>query len=329
MNTKTQRRSPKRPRQKRKRQYRIRNWGEYNQALKQRGSLTFWVDEAALAGWCCQQRSGKPGAAYTYSESAIVCALTLQAVYHLPLRATEGLLASLLGLLAVWLPVPDYSTLCKRRQTLSIPLPRYQAHQALHLVVDATGFKVFGEGEWKVRQHGWSKHRTWRKLHLGVNAANGEIVAALVSQRHVHDKDGLDALLAQVEGEIDSVYGDGGYDFMDCYVAIDQRGARAVIPPRCNAALQPPRDQRWQARNANLARIKALSRSQELGRKRWKRESGYHRRSLVETGVFRLKCIFGDKVSSRHLDSQANELFIRCAALNRITSLGLPQSYPI
>jgi len=330
MTTKTKRRSPKRrPHQKRKRQYRIRNWKEYNQALKQRGSLTFWLDEAALVGWCCQTKSGQRGASYTYSQSAIVCALTLQAVYHLPLRATAGLLHSLFQLLGVVLPVPDYSTLSKRRKTLAVALPHYQAHHRLHLVVDATGFKVFGEGEWKVRQHGWSKHRTWIKLHLGLDAANGEIVAAVGSSRLIHEKAVLSDLLEQVAGEISGVYGDGGYDFMECYVALAQRGARAVIPPRRNAVRQPAHDRRWQARNANLERIHQLSRSRALGRQRWKVESGYHRRSLVETGIFRLKQLLGDKVSSRHFESQANELFIRCAALNRMTSLGMPQSYPV
>ena len=332
MSHKTTRRSPKRrPPKKRKKQYRIRNWGEYNQALKQRGSLTFWVDAAALAGWCCQEKSGKPGASNHYSDSAIECALTVQSVYHLPLRATEGLLRSWWQVLALTLPVPDYSTLCKRRQRLTVPLPQYQPHHALHLVVDATGFKVFGEGEWKVRQHGWSRHRTWRKLHLGLDEATGEVVAAVASARNVHEKDVLPGLLHQVIAPVQQVSGDGAYDYISCYMILAQRGARATISPRCNARI-------WGTpqvanRDANLRRIQELQgcqrKDQDWGRKAWKKESGYHRRSLVETGIFRLKTLFGDKLRARQDSSQDNELLLRCAALNKITSLGMPASYAV
>ena len=156
MNSKTRRRlaERRRPRKKRKRQYHIRNWKQYNQALVQRGSLTLWVDTQALRGWKNPQKSGRRGASYTYTASAILCALTLQSVYHLPLRATEGMLLSLFKLLRTKLPVPDYSTLCRRRQSLEVALPRQARSGPLHLVVDSTGFKVYGEGEWKVRQHG-------------------------------------------------------------------------------------------------------------------------------------------------------------------------------
>jgi len=161
------RRSPKRHRlRKKKRAYRTRNWKEYNAALVQRGSLTVWLEPAVLDGWLNGQPSGQRGASWTYSDLAITTALTLKAVYRLPLRATQGLLQSVLRLLVVALRVPDYSTLCRRQQTLSVTLPRQAKGQALHLVVDSTGCKIYGEGEWKVRQHGYSKRRTWRKLHL-------------------------------------------------------------------------------------------------------------------------------------------------------------------
>lgn len=341
MNNETQRHSPKcrraHPQDKQhKRQYRIRNWHEYNAALVQRGSLTLWVDEAAMADWHNHQRSGQPGTPRTYSDLAMTCMATLQVVYHLPLRATEGLLRSVVQLLGVDLGVPDYSTLCRRRPTLEVPLPVRARPQPLHLVVDSTGLKVYGEGEWKVRQHGWTKHRTWRKVHLGVDEASGEVLAMVVSTPLVHDKDALSDLLAQVDQRgvaLQQVSGDGGYDFMTCHRDITQRGARATIPPRRNAC-PCPRGETPQ-RDAILRRIQELAggrksqKRQEQARQRWKEESGYHRRSLVETAVFRLKCIFGEKLSSRGFDAQANEVFLRCAALNRMTHLGMPQSYPI
>jgi IS5 family transposase len=332
----TRRRSPKRPRLKRKRQYRICNWSEYNAALVARGSLTLWVDEAAVSDWHNHQHSGRPGKPRTYSDLAMTCMATLQVVYHLPLRATEGLLHSVTQLLGVDLAVPDYTTLCRRRQTLVVRLPVQAKPQPLHLVVDATGLKVYGEGEWKVRQHGWSKHRTWRKVHLGVDESSGELLAVVVTSPLIHEKVALTDLLEQVdqlEVALHQVSGDGGYDFMTCHRDITQRGARAVIPPRHNAC--PNARGETPQRDAILRRIAELAghskskKRQEQARQQWKEESGYHRRSLAETAVFRLKCIFGEKLSSRGGDAQANEVFLRCAALNRMTHLGMPQSYPV
>jgi IS5 family transposase len=324
-------RSSKRPRTKRKRQYRIRNWSEYNSALVERGSLTVWLDEEAMDGWSNRQKSGQRGASQTYTDSAILCVLTLQVVYHLPLRATEGLLISLFILLGLDLPVPDYSTLCRRRKRLSVPLCQTpNQNQNLHLVVDSTGFKVYGEGEWKVRVHGWSKHRTWRKLHLGINEATGQVQAALVTTPYTSDKAVLPLLLDQVQGPITQVSADGGYDYVDCYQALAERGVKATISPRCNARIHL-RSKRLQGRNENLERIRELQgrrrRDKNWGRREWKKESGYHRRSLVETGVMRLKTIFGEGLGARTGPGQECELLLRCAALNRMTGLGMPQSY--
>jgi IS5 family transposase len=319
-----------------KRQYRISNWREYNAALVQRGSLTLWVDVATIAAWHNHPHSGQPGKPYTYSELAITCMATLQVIYRLPLRATQGLLGSVLQLLDLNLPVPHYSTLCRRRQSLAVSLPVRAKQQPLHLVVDSTGLKVFGEGEWKVRQHGWSRHRTWRKVHLGVDEASGEVLAAVMSIPLLHDKDVLPDLLEQAVPSgilLEQVSADGGYDFMTCYRDIEQRGARAAIPPRRNACPNPRGE--TPQRDATLLRIQELAdyskskKRQELARKQWKDQSGYHRRSLVETAVFRLKNIFGDKLSSRRFQAQANEVFLRCATLNRMTHLGMPQSYAL
>jgi hypothetical protein len=237
------------------------------------------------------------------------------------------------------LPVPDFSTLSRRRKDVPVPLSHRQGHQQnLHLVVDSTGFKAYGEGEWKVRQHGWSKRRTWRKLHIGIDEATGEVLAAVGSGAERADKEVLEELLQQVEGSLSQgvlsqVSGDGGYDAKECYGAIAKRGARAAIPPRRNAKLNPvsDKDSPWQARNQNLLRIRELQgrkrKDRDLGRKQWKQECGYHRRSLAETGMMRLKTIFGVRLGARDGVTQDNELLLRCRALNRITQLGMPQSY--
>lgn len=304
--------------------YRIRNWPEYNAALIQRGSFTLWLDETMLEKWYNAQKSGRRGASNIYSDLAIQCALTLKAVYRLPLRATEGFLGSLLELMQVSLRVPHYSTCCRRQASLEVCIPRTVSAGPRHVVVDSTGLKVFGEGEWKVRQHGYSKRRTWRKLHVGVDEATQEIVATLTTTNSVGDGEVLPDLLDQVSEPIDQVSADGAYDTRACHDAIMQRQARAVIPPRENAQPWPP-----SADGSVHPRTAILQRIAQVGSVQWKKDSGYHRRSLAETAMFRLKSLFGDHLQARGFDSQVTEAYIRCAALNTMTRLGMPDSYRV
>jgi hypothetical protein len=220
------------------------------------------------------------------------------------------------------LPVPHPTILSRRAASLTVSLPRYTTGKPLHILVDATGLKVYGEGEWKVRIHGVCKRRTWRKLHIAMNAETGEIVATVATSSNVSDKEALPILLGQIEQEIAQLTADGGYDYADCYEVIAERKARAVIPPRRTGRLHP-QDERLKARDKNLRCIR------KVGRKKWKKQSRYHRRSLVETQMMRVKTIFGSSLSSRRFQNQATEMSVRCAALNRMTHLGMPDSYPI
>jgi hypothetical protein len=281
-----------------------------------------WVDEAAIAAWRYTGPAQR-GAQYVYTEAAIHCVLTLRVVYHLALRATEGLARSVFALLDVALPVPSYSTLSRRAAELPVALGALPRSTPLHLVIDSSGFKVHGEGEWKVRQHGWSKRRTWRKLHLAVDEATGEIVAAIASEAGVADEDALPDLLGQVRGEIHQVSADGAYDKRSCYDALAECGAKAIIPPRRDAKI-------WQhakCAGAPWQRDENLRAIRQKGRQRWKQDSGYHRRSLAETTFFRCKTIFGPTLHARTFPGQATELFIKAAALNRMTHMGMPESY--
>ena len=311
--------------QKTKRRYRLRNWKHYNAALVQRGSLTLWVNDDVITAWRDTQETGKRGKPRTYSDTAVLCMATLKEVYHLPLRATQGLMGSLMRLLGLDLPVMHYSQLSRRCATLEVALPRRAKSESLHMVVDSTGVKVFGEGEWKVRQHGYTKRRTWRKLHIGADETTGEIVAAVVTTNNVADSQVLEDLLEQVDEAIKQVSGDGSYDKRNCYEAIRQRQAKAAIPPRRDAKI-------WQHGNTKqerLIRDENLRRIRQVGRKEWKEEVGYHRRSLAETQMYRVKTIFGDRVSARQFAGQATQVLVRCAALNTMTHLGMPDSYAV
>jgi Transposase DDE domain len=300
--------------------YRIRNWKQYNDALVNRGSLTLWVDQDTLRAWR-YQGPARRGAQFEYSDLAIECLLTLRAVYHLTLRATEGFARSLFGLMRLDLPVPDYSTLCRRSATVRVTLPK-KARGTLHLVIDSTGLKVYGEGEWKVRQHGYSRRRTWLKLHLAVDPRTHEIQAAMVSEPGVADAEMVPPLLSQVDNPVESASADGAYDRRGVYDALGGRSARAVIPPRRDAKVE----RHGNSSGPRLARDENLRRIRKVGRSAWKKESGYHERSLVETAMFRMKTIFGDGVSSRTEARQATEAGVRCRALNIMTHQGMPRS---
>ena len=219
--------------------YRIRNWAEYNASLVQRGSITFWVGEDVISAWEAQSDGPrKRGGQKLYSDMAIECMLTIRAVFHLPLRAMEGFVRSLFELMALNLPVPDYSTVCKRAKHLAVNLPKTANDGPIHVVVDSTGLKIFGEGEWKVRKHGYSKRRTWRKLHLGVNSATHEIQAVVLTEASVDDAEVASDLLDQTSEPIEQFSADGAYDKRKVYSACEKRQIpKVAIPPRRDARI--------------------------------------------------------------------------------------------
>lgn len=307
-----------------KAKYRIRNWARYNENLKKRGSITLWIDEDVLQAWKPASEAVRlRGGQKQYSDGAIECLLMVKGVYHLAYRQTEGFAGSLSKLLGVELPIPDYSTLNRRARTLKVKLPTSEKGP-IHAVLDSTGLKVYGEGEWKVRQHGYSKRRTWRKLHLGVDEATGEIEAELLTGAGVDDAEAAAGLLKQTQAEIEQLSGDGAYDKEKVYKAAAAKGVgKITIPPRRDAVLWEEHGSDPHPRNENLRHI------WERGRKEWKEESGYHRRSLAETAMFRFKTIFGDHLNAREAKRQKTEARVKCAALNRMTRLGMPDSYRI
>jgi DDE family transposase len=300
--------------------YRTRNWKDYNKALVGRGSLTIWFDTQSQDQWLNHSKTDRRGRPNKYADAAIVCCLTLREVFHLPLRQTQGLVCSILRLLNIDLSAPHYSILSRRGGRLNVKLGSHP-EKIKHLVFDASGLKVFGEGEWKVRLHKAEKRRTWRKLHISIDADTQQVITAVVTGKGVVDPRMMPRQLKQVEARVENVYGDGAFDSRDCYRAIHQKGAKAIIPPREGSTTW--KDEYLADRNSNVGGV------EELGDKEWKKQVGYHKRSLVETAFFRLKTIFSDKLRGRGEDRQTTEAMIRCAALNRMTSLGMPDSHKV
>lgn len=306
-----------------KRLYRVQNWSDYENALVQRGSITFWMSEEVEKVWLYTGKKQR-GSQFDYSDKAIEIMLTLKEIFHLPNRSVEGFVRSLFQMMKIDLPVPDHTTLSKRSKRLKVKLPK-QSEGRLNVVMDSTGLKVYGEGEWKVRKHGYSKHRTWRKLHLGGNPDNGEILAVVLTGNNISDDAVVKEMLMQIEPALLACAADGAYDKRKVYEALNEHSPEVdiLIPPRKNAHI-------WQHGNSKEERLKRdenLRYIRHHGRQKWKNNSGYHIRSLAETFMFRLKTIFGDNLSARLLETQMTQAMIRCVALNKMTHLGMPESY--
>ena len=303
--------------------YRVKNWSEYDKALVQRGSITFWMSEDFEKTWLHTGEKQR-GSQFDYSDQAILIMLTVKEVFHLTNRGVEGFVRSLFRMMKINLPVPDHSTLSKRGKGLKVKLPK-KTNQSLNIVMDSTGLKIYGEGEWKVRMHGVSKRRTWRKLHIGANPEDGEIQAVLLTENKISDDQAVEKLLGQIEQTILDFAADGAYDKRKVYDSLNAHSPEVniLIPPRKNARI-------WKHGNTKTERLKRdenLRAIRKDGRKEWKKNSGYHVRSLAETTMFRLKTIFGDDLSARLLETQTTQALVRCAALNKMTHLGMPQSY--
>ena len=304
---------------KEKENYKITNWPSYNQALKARGSVTIWMSEDALKSW---EYNGerKPGGKVIYSDLAIETCLVVRKVYHLKLRQTEGFVQSLFSLMRVGNSVPDYSTMSRGAKRLDISLGYFGKGEAIDIVVDSTGLKVYGEGEWKVRKYGWSKRRTWRKLHIGVNPVTHELVAEILTENDIDDAQVVAPLLEGATVAIKSFRGDGAYDKQKVRKLLTTQEIEQIIPPQNNAVVSK------KARSELLARDKAIKRIKQVGRKQWKKETGYHKRSIAEVAMYRYKTILGDKILAKIFENQQAEVRIGCKILNIMTKLGLPIS---
>ena len=304
------------PRQK----HRVTNSAAYDAALRQRGNLTVWFTDEAVESWRAAPRT-TPGGQPCYSPLAILTALTLKAVFRLALRQTEGLIGSIIGLLGLELRVPDHSTLSRRAATLQVPRPQPRRDgEPLHLLVDSTGLRLCGAGEWLLEKHGTKTRRSWRKLHIGVDAGTGRIVAASLTAKEVDDGAEVGPLLDQITGVVSSFTADGGHDQDRVYAGVAERHPEAavIVPPRATAV---PSDT---AATAPTQRDHHLEIIAKRGRAAWQKASGYTTRTRAEAAISRFKQEVGDGLRSRTDERRATEVDIAVHALNCMTELGRP-----
>lgn len=308
--------------QQTKTRYSIRNWGDYNRALEQRGSLTIWFSAEALEKWVAK-KDGKQGRPFLYSDDAILCALMLKAVYHVPFRQLRGLLTSLVFLLGISLPIPCYTRICRRAKDLGQKIQKLSNKRPTDIVFDSTGLKVYGEGEWKVRQHGVSKRRTWRKIHLAVCPHSHDIILQETTGNEVADCTVVSQMKRHLPESVKRGYGDGAYDKEECYQAFHDRGIEPIVPPQKNGV--PHEKEVWmQPRNNAIKEITGLG-GDDDARKLWKHLKGYHLRSIAETAMFRFKRLFGSSLCCRKLFYQKAEVYAKCLVINRMNKLGMPK----
>ena len=297
------------------------NWPAYDASLRQRGSLTVWFTDEAIAAWAAEPRTTRGGQS-RYSPLAILTALTIRAVFRLAFRQAEGLLGSIVGLLGLGLRVPSHTTSSRRAATLDVPRPRGAGagSEPMHLLVDSTGLKLCGKGEWLLEKHGTATRRSWRMLHLGVDAGTGRIVASTLTCKDVDDASQVDSLLDQVAGAVASFTGDGAYDQDRVYAGVAERHPEAavVVPPRATAV---PSDT---AATAPTQRDGHLQRIAEHGRMGWQNASGYNKRARAEAAMNRWKQVIGDELRAHTDERRVAEVAVAVHALNRMLDLGRP-----
>ena len=313
----------RRPKPAKSKPRKITNWKEYNQALKQRGSLEIWIEDGIESKWYYHGDS-QQGAQYKYSDACIEMAGVLRVLYHLPYRQLQGFLASLVRRFGWSVKVPDYSIINRRLKTLKIKINDnvISGSGKKYIVIDSTGLKMYGEGEWKVRQHGWGKRRTWMKVHLAIDESTAIIESCETTPAAVDDAEMVQYLLENIKEPIGKIAGDGAYDRAKVYEVLHRRKIRALIPPRRNARI----NRHGNRKGKPLIRDQNIRDIRKLGRKKWKRKNNYHRRSIAETTMFRYKANFGGRMSARTLKQQEVEVQLKCKVLNQMTRLGMPES---
>src|SRR4051812_28899286 len=308
-------------------QHQVTNWPAYDASLRQRGSLTVWFTDAAIRAWRAEPRTTRGGQPW-YSELAILTALTLRAVFRLAYRQTEGLIGSLMPLLDLDLPVPDHTTLSRRAATLEVPRPRSGSRsdyghdtEPVHLLVDSTGLKLCGPGEWLIEKHGTKTRRSWRKLHLGRDADTGQIVASVLTSHDADDGAQVGPLLDQVTGPVASVTGDGAYDQDGVYASVAERhpAGEVIVPPRATAVPSATAESEPTQRDRHLQHIA------EHGRRAWQRASGYTKRARAEAAIGRWKQVIGDRLRAHTDERRATEVDVAVYVLNRMQELGRPK----
>ena len=335
----------------------IINWPEYNRGLVNRGRICIWIDKIILESQLGNSHADPTrllgGRPKRYSDNLILSALTIKELFGLTLRATEGLLQDLLvcicGGINLSVTAPDYTTLCRRSANLNVPLRRYSTLSksgAIDLLIDSTGVKIMGEGEWKIRMHGKSKMKRYRKVHIAIDYSSRTILGVTMSDANFQDADAVPDLLREISQlpnseskSITTLIADGAYDRRKLYQLTNKSNIKLIAPPITNARIRKTSDDLKNRRTYRSyegciedcndpvwgLRNKYVMDCRRLGKAKWKEGVGYHKRSLIENTMYRLKRSFTDEMRAKKDNTQLATMKIRLSLLNYFTSLGLPE----
>ena len=306
--------------------YRIRNWSEYNKALIERGSISIWVEGKAVKNWFSSYHTCRAGRPATYSDEAILMVLILREVYKRTLRNLQGFVQSLFHVMGLALPVPSFSQISRRAKTLHKKINRLiQGKQPRHIIFDSTGLKVRGEDEWKTKVHGTSKRRTWKKLHIGIDAETQDIICCELTGNNRGDAEIGEQMLGKLPCKVKSARGDGAYDASRFRKKVHATGGICIVPPPRDGAYKGAEEVGWKMERDDAIRAIHGFGGDDTGRRLWKKFTGYYERSLVETAMFRIKKMFGGELKARSIGSQKTEVICKCLAVNKMNRLGMPE----
>jgi hypothetical protein len=328
---------------KQKRVYHVIDWKSYNKGLSNRYNLDLWFNPQLIKKWYHKPKIRKVGATKTYSKKAILTCFQLKCLFGLTLRATQGFLDSLFHRLNLPIKCPHYSQLSRRAKDLrNIKLPISNNNSMLFALVDSTGLKVYGQGEWHVKIHKASRRRTWRKLNLLVDPISQEIIDNNLTASNIHDAKAALPLLSKLPDSFDALWGDGAYDSSSIYQTLFEKNIKPIIPPQRNAILsrQNFRKRRHLGHKSLIQNNPSIAPrdsaieyinlfpDKDEGRREWKRHSSYHLRSLVETAMMRFKQTFSDKLKARTFCNQQAEVRVKCSILNKMIQIASANSTP-
>lgn len=291
---------------------RARNWRQYNKSLVQRGSLTFLIDPQSMRSMVPKVTKGR-GRPLEFSDKFIEMLLMIKIHYKMPYRMLEGFTRSLFEQMRRLGKVPTYSLTCKRAKQLVFRLPKLSSRQPTTVIVDATGIKVLGEGEWKVKVHGKGRPRKWVKIHVAIDARTQEIVGEISTEASIDDGKAFPAVIDQVSNRVQTVIGDGAYDDKEVRELIKRKGGKALIPPPKNAVCHGTDPDRDRA----ILTIRGLG-GDKIAKSIWGKLTGYSQRALVETTFSQYKRMFGDRFFSRTQERQVVENRLKCVLLNKM-----------
>ena len=299
----------------------IKNWSEYNKSLINRGSITFWISEGVIRSWRSSKKTSKAGRPEIYADSAIQAICMVRFFFHLTLRSTEGFIRSLFAMMQITLPVPSYSRISRRMKWLEIDYKKLSHHKPAHIAIDSTGVKIYGDGEWHVKIHGESKRKKWRKMTLGICPKTHEILFNITSDESFADATLFKMAMEHLPRSVKEVLMDGAGDSHEMYKMAERKSVKLITPPRKGSKYRIGIES--SKRDKNVKAIYELGNNEEA-LKKWKKKTGYHRRSLVETAISRIKGMLGNTLRSRSLLNQHHEMLLKSLIINKVNSLGLP-----